>query len=268
MQEYSLLPADVPPLGSVGVTALYLASRLTEKSVFFTGLDFAYQPGKPHCRGAPSHTELLLRTTRLFPPLWYVFSLNRPLIKTEDKNGRQCITDLVLHSYIHEIKSLTSSGGTSSGDTFYDIGKNGLDTGATNIQQEDEIIHLVHAAAHGEPHNEDPVSTDRENGGQVSATFLDSCRRSAADLSHLDDFFANELSLIKGCITEVTDFLYEGEQHHPWAGVCTALENVDYIYAHFPDPYPLPVKESGFLKRALNSAYHYRELLLAARDRF
>ena len=50
-----LLPAVIPPLGSVGLTAVELARRLTCGNIFCAGLDFSFTADKYHSRSAPGH---------------------------------------------------------------------------------------------------------------------------------------------------------------------------------------------------------------------
>jgi len=57
----------IPPLGSVGVAAAWVAWRLTDGPVVVAGLDFSYPAGKTHARGAPSLGALHSRTSRLAP---------------------------------------------------------------------------------------------------------------------------------------------------------------------------------------------------------
>ena len=59
-----LLPAELPPLGSVGLSAVSLALRLGTGPVFTAGMDFAFTLDKYHCRGSPSHGEILKKHTR------------------------------------------------------------------------------------------------------------------------------------------------------------------------------------------------------------
>ncbi|MDR2795981.1 MAG: DUF115 domain-containing protein [Spirochaetaceae bacterium] len=59
-----LLPAELPPLGSVGLSAVSLALRLGTGPVFTAGIDFAFTLDKYHCRGSPSHGEILKKHTR------------------------------------------------------------------------------------------------------------------------------------------------------------------------------------------------------------
>ena len=57
----------LPPLGSVGVAAAWVAWKLTRGSVILAGLDFSFPAGKTHSRGAPSLASLGARTNRLLP---------------------------------------------------------------------------------------------------------------------------------------------------------------------------------------------------------
>lgn len=53
LDEYGFRPAALPPLGSVGATAVELARRITTAPILLFGLDFAFAHGKTHARGTP-----------------------------------------------------------------------------------------------------------------------------------------------------------------------------------------------------------------------
>ncbi len=53
MDNMGLLPGKIPPLGSVGVIAVYAALELTKLPVIYSGLDFSFIPGKSHSRMSP-----------------------------------------------------------------------------------------------------------------------------------------------------------------------------------------------------------------------
>ncbi|MDR1257082.1 MAG: DUF115 domain-containing protein [Spirochaetaceae bacterium] len=59
-----LLPVELPPLGSVGLSAVSLALRLGSGPVFTAGMDFSFTIDSCHCRGSPPHGEILRRHTR------------------------------------------------------------------------------------------------------------------------------------------------------------------------------------------------------------
>ncbi|MFW6313418.1 MAG: 6-hydroxymethylpterin diphosphokinase MptE-like protein [Spirochaetota bacterium] len=68
MKRVRALPGislEMPPLGSVGVSAAFAALELGASPVFFTGLDFAVLPGKTHARGAPSFLHGFIHSDRL-----------------------------------------------------------------------------------------------------------------------------------------------------------------------------------------------------------
>ncbi len=68
MIDHKLLPPEVPPLGSVGSTAVHLALGITDGPVFVAGLDFSFLRGKTHANGTPAHQFKLQHCHRLRPP--------------------------------------------------------------------------------------------------------------------------------------------------------------------------------------------------------
>lgn len=95
------LPPLIPPLGSVGVMAVYIACRAVPVGfpVFLAGMDFRYTPGKPHARGAPSHALHLINQERFSSPrqlsAWY----ERPKETAPLAEGGAAAVDSVLASY-------------------------------------------------------------------------------------------------------------------------------------------------------------------------
>ena len=65
-----ILPFIIPPLGSVGIAATKLAVYLrknTSISIFISGLDFSFSPGKTHCTNSFPINAQLRNVTRLHP---------------------------------------------------------------------------------------------------------------------------------------------------------------------------------------------------------
>ncbi|TVQ24781.1 MAG: DUF115 domain-containing protein [Spirochaetaceae bacterium] len=91
--------SHLPGLGSVGITACALASRLTEGTVVLAGYDFSYIPGKPHARHALSAQLSLIRSGRLEPDILYELAMSRPLFRGNTDDGRPYQSDSVLSSY-------------------------------------------------------------------------------------------------------------------------------------------------------------------------
>ena len=64
LKEAGLLPPSIPPLGSVGLTAVALVCRLTRGKIICSGLDFSFTQDKYHARGTPGHRSRLKTQTR------------------------------------------------------------------------------------------------------------------------------------------------------------------------------------------------------------
>ena len=65
LREKELLPAEIPPLGSVGLTAAEIARRLSRGIILCAGIDFSFTADKYHARGTPGHKNNLNLNTRL-----------------------------------------------------------------------------------------------------------------------------------------------------------------------------------------------------------
>ena len=59
LKTFGLLPNVVPPLGSVGLTAMEIAHRLTTGKITHAGFDFSFTLDKYHARGTPGHKNKL-----------------------------------------------------------------------------------------------------------------------------------------------------------------------------------------------------------------
>ena len=125
LDNYGLLPFPIPPLGSVGVTAVYLFNRLYSGPIFLTGLDFSYSLGKTHARGTPSLLHHLSKCNRLDPNPLFKGILRRPVLDFSDQNGNRVKSDLVLSGYADLLKNILSGK-----DNVFNLGKGGLYLGA------------------------------------------------------------------------------------------------------------------------------------------
>ena len=101
LQNLELVPF-IPPLGSVGLTATYLALNLRKDEtikVFVSGLDFSFSAGKTHANGAPANIALQSYSNRLFPAANYNATYNIGTSKFLDKSAQQKYTNVALNGY-------------------------------------------------------------------------------------------------------------------------------------------------------------------------
>ncbi|MBP3561232.1 MAG: DUF115 domain-containing protein [Treponema sp.] len=101
LQNLKLVPF-IPPLGSVGLTATYLALNLRKDEnikIFVSGLDFSFSAGKTHANGAPANIALQSYSNRLFPAANYNATYNIGTSKFLDKSAQQKYTNVALNGY-------------------------------------------------------------------------------------------------------------------------------------------------------------------------
>lgn len=126
----------IPPLGSVGVIAAYLARQAGFMRVAAVGFDFAYPPGKPHARGAPTHRRHLVRCGRTTPGPNYRIAAGH--LHRQGKGDEVVDTDVVLSTYANLMADLAGAF-----DLFLDCSKTGLPMGTINVTKLDEALSVL-----------------------------------------------------------------------------------------------------------------------------
>lgn len=231
MENYKLLPTKFPALGSVGITAIYLALEMTREKILYTGLDFAYRIGKSHANGSPRNLTELAGTSRLEPMEQPGIYYARPLIHNKDKTGKKCITDLILTSYADlMLKNFKQN------DRLFDIGKTGLYNGGNMTNTADLSL------------NDECIKKDNFKPDS-----------SLISINNFEEFCKNEIVLLDKLYDKT--FLYLSGKSKNSEIILELLKEADYIYLHFPDKSPEPSIEPGFLKRILISCGYYIGIL-------
>ena len=224
LQAAGLLPPELPPLGSVGVTAVQAALSLTAGPVLLAGLDFCYPGGRTHARGAPSHRRALGACSRLAPLGMGAFEAlaARPRLRVAGKAGRRYSSDLVLRSYSLQLRALAQGSGR-----LYDLGEEGLETGARPIPSDDALQTLLAA------------------GPWPPAPPL---RAFAPRPAQVRDFLHAEAALLQAAESELGEALRRGTGPGP------AVARVDYVLLATPEADPQRLAEPGNLALALANA--------------
>ncbi len=233
LSEYQLLPKLLPPLGSVGLTSVYLAMDISSSSILYTGLDFSYKIGKSHAKGAPVHIQELIRNSRIHPPGQLDLYFQRSLITQRDKEDKPVITDLILSSYAELMRNRFGNS-----ERLFDIGELGLPSGGKPI---------------------DVKSNFPLTGNDISSSLYTEIDDTKVMSESFTAFCRNELELLNKIYNSTFSYLSgktkEGE------ALVQLITEADYLYLHFPDKYPYPKTDEGFLKRLLVTCGHYIGIL-------
>ena len=201
LSALKLLPAELPPLGSVGLSAVSLALRLGTGLIFTAGMDFAFTLDKYHCRGSPSHGEILKKHTR-FGGLYPTAAAARAGVAADSG----LYSDPAMENYRRLFGREFAGGGR-----VFAIAGSGPGLGVERISY-DEVIRVMTAASYG-----------GGGGGKPAET--------APSRSHrLRSFVDRE----EGLLYELLGIL-KGDSKAGYGRLDSLLDEASYLWAHFPD---------------------------------
>ena len=243
MFSNQLLPEKIPPLGSVGVIAVYIALHLTASEVVYSGLDFSFTPGKSHSKNSPFITLTELLKSRTSIDSNYSFCLRGEYSETEDVNGCRVFTNSGLKSYAESLREIISSS-----DRIYTLHPSGI----------------VYAKSGTEDLFSGNIS---ELDNQMEKEEEERCESGTEDLiykknpSLLKDFFNSEYSNIKTIIKTAFDLLNSRTDPSSAAVFFKMLNFSDYITEDFPETDKPEDLNPSYLKRVLLSCYKYERIM-------
>ncbi len=233
IRKAGLMPFEIPPLGSVGVAALYIASQISDAPLFFTGLDFAYIQGKTHARETPFHDLTALKSNRLIGDYWYSFSIGRKAYSVESKSPG-AVSNSILESYGRQLEDLCRS----LNRPVYDLGSKGLKMAIPLMNHDQFRVFLTDSVFYKEDR---PSGIDDINGETRERTAEALIRDEKKRLENILRLW-DRISLEERKEEELLPL----------------LRDCDYLYYHFPDRETLPSTDHAFLFRVITEV---RDLL-------
>ena len=219
LENLELVPF-IPPLGSVGLTATYLALNLRKDEtikVFVSGLDFSFSAGKTHANGAPANIALQSYSNRLSPAANYNVTYNIGTSKFLDKSAQQKYTNVALNGYAN---------------IFNDFFAN--------------EINLFDATTSGIKLNI-PYLLPQATNNQISSKIIANEYYSKSQIQKVIDFLNNELEKLNELKDILTSkiILSETERNKK---ILEIISEREYLFLHFPDG-THPSLKIDFLKR-------------------
>jgi hypothetical protein len=207
LETAGLLPATLPPLGSVGLSAVSIARRLTNGTIITAGLDFSFTLDSYHARSTPGHKGALRNHTRLRSLLNPEGTFGRAVFPAVSKTGNKVYSSLALLKYRDLFEQEFGPAKDSSG--IFDIADNGLPLGIKSLPPEEAFKTLAAGNQKG------AVPAFEYEGGLAGK---------------LRDFICGEkesLELLRGMLS--------GEAPMDHDALATLIHECDYLWAHFPD---------------------------------
>lgn len=214
----------LPALGSVGLTATYIALLLRKTSevpVYISGLDFSFSGGKTHARGTTQLKARLCAHNRKSSLANFDACYSQGTEKILNKNRTPVFTSKNLYSYAMLFRDYFSGI-----QNLFDAEHGGLDLGLP--QAIPEIITT-------NTDKEDAFFTAESDNGRLN----------------IKDFLLQE----KNALEELKDLLtfgdksqYRSKESSLNEQLLSLLEGREYLYLHFPDGFS-PRTDIDFLKR-------------------
>ncbi|MDR3138852.1 MAG: DUF115 domain-containing protein [Treponema sp.] len=237
LRERRLLPEALAPLGSVGLSAVALALRISSGPVIAGGIDFSFTLDRFHARNTPGHLNGLNRHDR-FHPLINTTAFRPGVFRARSKSGERVLSDPVMKNYRELFEQEFSRE-----ERLSDITGTGLPLGIKTLSREAAFALLQDAPA--AMAGDIPLATasehfpkaraDRQPGEERRQALEGLIRRERESLIALRNSLTGESPLSP----EETEKLLDG---------------ADYLWAHFPEcagaggRHP-PVTDISFLKR-------------------
>jgi hypothetical protein len=224
MRAAGLLPEALPPLGSVGLTAVAAALRVSSGPVVIGGIDFSFTLDRFHARSAPGHLDRLGRQNRFAGLINADTAYRRGVFAGISKSGAPVRSDPAMQTY-RDLFSREFAGEAR----LWDITGPGLPLGIQALSPEAAFT-LLRASRHPVP--PPPAGDKKRPPAEAVEAFI---RRERQTLLALRDILTGETAPVP----EHLDRL---------------LDECDYLWAHFPECAGAggrrpPGTELSFLKR-------------------
>jgi hypothetical protein len=224
MRTAGLLPEALPPLGSVGLTAVAAALRVSSGPVVIGGIDFSFTLDRFHARSTPGHLDRLGRQNRFLGLISAETAFRRGVFAGTSKSGMPVRSDPAMQTY-RDLFSREFAGETR----LRDIIGPGLPLGIRALSPEAAFT-LLRSSPH--PASPPPEGGKKRPPAEAVESFI---LRERQTLLTLRRILTGETALV----SEQLDAL---------------LDECDYLWAHFPEwagaggrrP---PGTEISFLKR-------------------
>ncbi|MDZ7793551.1 MAG: 6-hydroxymethylpterin diphosphokinase MptE-like protein [Spirochaetia bacterium] len=237
LQKVSLLPPRIPPLGSVGTTAVHAALSITDSTVILAGIDFAFPPGQTHARGAPRHQLNLQHSHRFLgiEDMWP--RTTKGVTRTPDASdalGVPLRTTPSLRRYADNFTRVFHSL-----DRMLLLKPRGLPLGIPELTQAELAPYLSSVEKRLMPHPSPSLPA-------------------MGDSEAVEGFLQREQKLLHSIYTQGLAFLEGRLSEAELSKLSLDIHRCEYLFLHFPETGPsLRKLEPAMIKRIMVTAGHY-----------
>ena len=208
LKEAGLLPSVIPPLGSVGLSAVELARRVSRGKIICAGLDFSFTADKYHARSTPGHRSRLNTQTRLKSVINAIYG--GASFAAVSKSGLSVRSNPSMQNYRNLFEQEFASD-----PRLFDIAGSGLSLGIKTLSMEEALLLLAAEDTEGIKINHG-IAQRKEEGELLKEKMLPFLHGEKERLKDLRDILTGEAAADHGRLNGLID-------------------ECDYLWAHFPD---------------------------------
>jgi hypothetical protein len=200
-----ILPASLLPLGSVGLSATVISTRLTQGAIITAGIDFSFSVDAYHARSTPGHLARLRRQNRFTGLLNAEAVFGQSVFRAVSKAGSRVFSNPAMRNY-RDLFERTIAG---SSPRLFDIAGSGLPLGLKTLSME-EAFNLLTGSEQ---------SANKENSAGK--------RPGEKKLRDFADEEIDRLLILRNILT--------GSVPMDYNSLANLIDECDYLWAHFPD---------------------------------
>ena len=232
LSDAGLMPHLLPPLGSVGLSAVELAMHISSGQIITGGIDFSFTLDSFHARSSPAHLSQLLSRSRFLSSFNTEAVFRDGVFTAFSKSNKPVKSNPAMRTYRNLFEN------EFSGGRVKDIEGSGLPLGVETLKINDAIKILLNETNNNQNHDEEKQTMVTKQNMHASWTKITNFfKKEKVMLENLRSLLVGDDSTENN--TETLDAL---------------IDNADYLWAHFPDCAGAegrrpPVTDLGFLKR-------------------
>ena len=251
LKAENLLPTFIPPLGSVGITALYIASMLSSSFIFYTGLDFSFMIGKTHAKDSPAIINTLINWTKLSEKDNYHVLINDNLIEAGEQRNKTIYTTPVLKSYAEIMNNMLSR----DMGIYSLFSSNIVVENKNNVSDIETFVSIIKSEKIKQENKKNIINP--ENKIEPSFSNNDLTAKSGKTKTVLE----NELKIIERIINSGVDFLNGISQNENQNIIKELTEESDYLLPYYPSVNYSKTFDSVTVKYILLACYSFSKTI-------
>jgi hypothetical protein len=223
LRDAGLLPVNLLPLGSVGLSAVAISMRLTQGAIITAGIDFSFSVDLYHARSTPGHLARLRGQNRFTGLLNANTAFGQSVFSAISKTGGRVLSNPAMRNY-RELFEQEFSGCSR----LFDLAGSGLPLGVKTLPMEEAFGLLTNGdRAVNKHYDGEKNGQTKANAGLLTSSDHVVNKQAGEKLRNFSLAELERLTLLRDILT--------GKSPMDYNILAGLIDECDYLWAHFPD---------------------------------